>query len=692
VSTPPKKIRYSDSHDIIVPEGHTSCYEFAVTNHRTGAGPYRAFLTYELFPNITEERSLLITSDTGLLHSAAENALFKSFTEALWNTRGNRLTTSKSVVNAIVDGNYDLPNAHVAVHKFGPVPVFVLDKSVKLPVHSRTVDVRIALYPRFEKPRPGEFWTKKRPKCLPGKQEYRQSMTIAPHIVFKRYFEDVAEDFHDLRRLLNIESVYRRAKQTEATLGASVDSKLATFLPKVKLDKTHNEEQREAWTYFLNNASVLYEAAVSHDYALFLLNHVYRVIGIDSHSEEYRIDLMARHQHFATLLGEDRASEIRHSSDVITFIERCLERHDARDLFSHAEYNAAKDLLNGANEAPSPWCAEFAKFAAFAILLHNYDQPGRHVRVFISYHSQVPSSRIIRDQVADYIRSSPKSRTSPLFVSDLPPGTPFKHIIRSAIWCSHGVVAICPANTSTIMSPNEKDYKWIARESEYAKLLKKEILFAIQDGANKARLLEDLANDNIGYLITGSKLMSNELRAKHLVSEYEDSVLSSFSLIHDDPSAKGLDPALAQHLSQFLNNTSVSALYQLLDGYVRQFDLSTQEILIYILDQLGYLGKHPRCWIIAKLATYYANDFKRATRAFEYTRQQIRGRILNIRGKPVSLINQRVDDLRYRENLSAVIRILHPSLRTDEIREWRDSWLAKWRRQFPKLLAHSQVS
>jgi hypothetical protein len=636
-----------------------------------------------LFPNKPGERSLLITDDESLLETEEEVALYRTFRETLWARRGDRFATAKSVVNRVVDHEYALKNARIAVHKFGPVPVFALDRVVKLPVHGHHVEARVALYPKKESKQP-HLRARYRPECIRGKHEFRESMTVAPRIVFRRYFEDIAEDFHDLRRTLRLENVYHRAKRIESTLGASVKSKLDAFVPKVRLDKAHDQEGQEAWKYFQDNAGVLYESALCHDYALFLLNEMYRLTGIYPMADKYTNSLAARHVHFALLLGETKANEIRNSSPVIKFVEQCLVRHDSQDLFHYNQCIAARDLLTDSSDAsPYPWCGEIAKFAAFVILLQRFADKNRHVRVFVSFHHEVPSSKLLREQIVDFVRSLPRVHSLPIFVSDLPAGTPFAHVIRAAIWCSHGAIAICPANTSTISSPHEKNYKWIARESEHAVLLKKRLIFGVQNGADADAILADLSDPGLKYLVTGSKLIDNRTRAERLVNAYRQNVISPFKAIVDSPSGARLDPQLAENLSSFAHATSVSALNQLLDGYLRQFERNVQKALIYTLHELDYLGKHPRIWITRKLAQYYGADTQKAARAFDNMKGQVKNRRISVRGKPASLISQLPGDERYFEHLSRVIRVLHPSVGRKELRDWRKSWLNKWIRQFP---------
>lgn len=669
-----KPIPLSQLHEIIPPERDESCYWFKIQNKLTSKRAY-AWLTYELFPDSTGERSLLLTDDSTLLTNLSEKEAYGTLSEALTSAKDERVGVAKTLVNDLVDGKVQMRNVRVVVHKFGPVPAVVAGEKFELIVHGRRVKCQIALFPRQIINESLPLGIRYTPCFISAKREFRRSMSIAPHIVFREYFEGVAEDFHDIRRTLKHTDFYRRAKFAETRLAQSVASKLHQLLPATNLQNATDTEQCEAWSFFHKNAEILYEAKIAYTYALFALNEVYRQMGVH-YSDRYRNELSHVHRLFESLLGARDAASIRERSDVLQFFQKCQDRHEAEDLF-HSEFHVADELLSHAeNDSPNDWCKEFAKFSAFGIIHRRLVPRKGLVRVFISYHHQVPASEILRDQLAQFLRERYGNNIVAVFVSDLPPTMPFRHIIRSAIWLSQATIAICPTDTSNISETRDKNYKWIARESEYSVLLNKRLLFSTQDGASSEDIVRDMKNPEIGYLLSGSRVPSNEQRAKALVKHFVDGVRVQFQLNGLSRKSAHLDPRLQEELPRFLDDLSSRSLEMLLDGYVGQFLVHTQKTLIFLLRRMGYRGTHPRAWLEREISSY--SKFP-ANKTLENFWTQTRNRRLDVGSRGSPLIDYAHG--KYSERLSVIIRVLLPHLKSGERRAWRENWLNKWTKQ-----------
>jgi hypothetical protein len=266
-----------------------SCYEFEVENQKNGTKS-RAFLTYELFPAQSFERTLLLCEDVNffvkLLISPEQKVAFGTLNDLLKAPKNLRLGVAKSIVNRLIDNELSISGARIAVHTYGPVPVIALDEKVEIAVHGRPVKANLAVFPKHKHGDGGS--AAGFPFFISTKSEFRKSMSRSPQLVFQRYLEDVAEDFHDLRRTLRRDDFFRRARNIEKTLSASIGSKLKNFVPKQSLAKFDDEDRKNAWTFFKEHAEMLYEVSIARYWAFFLLNEVYETVGMFSISQDYR--------------------------------------------------------------------------------------------------------------------------------------------------------------------------------------------------------------------------------------------------------------------------------------------------------------------------------------------------------------------------------------------------------------------
>jgi hypothetical protein len=341
-------------------------------------------------------------------------------------------------------------------------------------------------------------------------------------------------------------------------------------------------------------------------------------------------------------------------------------------------FHAAQVLFSLAKDAPGLWCREFAKFAGFVAIVTRLAAPKRWTRIFISHHQEVPASEVVREQVSAFIISEKTHNCAALTVRNLPSGTPLRHIIRAAIWLSHGTIALCPADTREISSVDEKNYKWIARESEYTLLLRKPVLFGVQEGADRDKIIADFSDPHIGYLMTGSKLPDDKDRAKALAEQFSEHISSSFDVKGINTSAQHLDVRLQENVSNFVEDLKLSTLEIILNGYVRQFDPETQRALILALTLMGPLGKKPKCWFVTQFAAKWkSGNEHNAERAFVNMWNHVRDRKLDIGHRGLPLIDS-PDRRRYYERVALAIRLIRPEMSTRDRKHWRASWLARW--------------
>jgi hypothetical protein len=685
----------------VQPKSDESCYFFNLIDSRNGREA-AAYLTYELFPSPGVERSVLLTDDERLLASDTDKLGFARLRATLEHKWGRTVLT-KTLVNSIVDGSVDLPGVRVVVHKFGPVAAYVLSEPVEVRVHGRSVVTNVAVFPTPARIATNEVkhgktrmsrrkwddrlpakqareWTDKstRPLFVSDKTEVRTCLSVGLHISLRRYLEDAAEDLHDLRRILGYSELYHRAKRVENTLGQSVRSKLYALVPKAPLGQSRIQADIEAWEIFRGNAGVLYEAAVARSFILYLLNEMYASVGMGNRLEHYRAQIAEQHRKFEALLGTSEWMRIRTASRTLQFLKECQQRYFSG---SPNEFSAAGEILSLADSAPELWAAEVCKFGAFVLILRRLALDKPFVRLFLSHHFEVSASECVRDQLADHLAGRGRRRVAAVAPNDLPPGSPLRHILRAAIWMSQGTVAICPRDTSSIVTGHEdKDYRWIARETEYSLLLQKPVLFGIEAGADATAIKRDLGDSSIGYLVNGTKVAHDEARASKLLEEFADRVRASFVIGSGKRTASFMDGSLKANVDAFADDVTIAAVSNLLSGYLRQIERGGRRTLLATLLALGPLGKCARPTLVDRVASIMKVETGTADREFDNMWRQVRDRHFGVARRPVALLELR--NGKYCERLTAISSSLRTIMGRARYRAWTHEWLLTRAREF----------
>ncbi len=107
---------------ILSPAREESRYRYRI---RQAGLDFNAYLTYEV-PQVSDERSILLVNVSYAFIDDEHRVEYSRFIERIRESSG-RFTGMKNIVNRLVDGEFaKLPNVRVAVHKYGPVPVYVL--------------------------------------------------------------------------------------------------------------------------------------------------------------------------------------------------------------------------------------------------------------------------------------------------------------------------------------------------------------------------------------------------------------------------------------------------------------------------------------------------------------------------------------------------------------------------------------
>jgi len=393
------------------------------------------------------------------------------------------ITTAKSIVNSVYEGVLDIPNISVAIHKHGPVPVYILPGSHALTLYGREIQARIGIYQDILGDSTSEYlW----PSVIGDKHQFLLSLSIARHlrIIFSRYFEDVGELFFDIEHHLNFPEVVRAAFEIEAILSESVNRKLNLILNHRGYPPDSAEIARQLLADY---PDVILTAQYARIWALFALNHLYRILGLKDYADEYRAKLEKLKEDFDQAHTDGAFQEFAGETPEIADLEAALQRFWTGDAGGYRV------------EESSDWIHRFLGFARFVGFLRTEQVTPHQARIFLSSQHDVPVPEKVRKITEDFLLARYNANLKPLIVDENIAGVLFKDKIRSRIWLSDSVLAIAPRNQGVAVN-QVKDLSWIAREVDHGLGLSKRVVLFMEEGTDQSSVLTQFTRSDLEYL------------------------------------------------------------------------------------------------------------------------------------------------------------------------------------------------
>ncbi len=434
-----------------------------------------AFLTYNVLDGSNPSRSVLLISERSIDIPPSLNQDWNGFLEHFPTTR--RFAAAKARATELqLNPAHRPPHEGVAVHKYGPVPCFLVGarrdrdwKGNNLQFAGQPITVEIAIFPTvveegYREPRPANPQAEKSDAILLLK-------AVQPCLeqVLNRYLEDACEDLHDIQNHLSLSEGLGRIQKMEANLRSSLD-------PKLRLLPTSSESHPPAAHDNDSNEAVM------------LANDIYQ-----SKSHEIEIARMARHcitlisDHYHGVLdfragdGATNQSVQRARDSLSRWVQNPAfpAMEDGVDLRSLAK--VASSLLNLTSppslEGNTPvWIGRLHAFASLLHQLRTRNPEASGPKVFIS--------TLRNDQFSDWVFQSLKEAAKQIqgapeliFVRDTETGADFHDRIRIGVWRSDGVVAVLGPSKGPTGQPLSGSYKYIVLEADLAVLWEKQMRF-----------------------------------------------------------------------------------------------------------------------------------------------------------------------------------------------------------------------
>ena len=624
---------------IISPTNDESCFEYEVIVDDISLS---GFLTYEFFPQKSTYRNLLILSESNVLISNEIKHNYGFFKETLKsNINRGKFIGIKSVVNQIVDGSLCIDDVKIAIHKFGPVPVYILPGIHSLTFKGKEVNVFLGVYPCLPNRNTNKNNRKlyATPTFINSKQEYLECLDLGLGFLFKRYFEDIAEDMVDIENHLSNTKVFERAKAIEMTLAGSIKQKIDTVMPSLaEWEKYINKDyfycsQIKECEIFEKTADWLYLASYSRIFSLYFINELYKHIGLSSQSNKYLDRFKSMEDVFKKLLGEENLHLVKQNLNQYNDLSKALH------FYINKQYIDLQNLKNNTKT----WTDQIIDFAKFVSLLNEYNIFNSRGRIFISYHHNVFKTKIVKNQIENYIKEIFDDNIEILYCNSRKTRRDFIKEIKGKIWLADIVEGIFPADTTEISHlQQEKDYIWIAMEAEHGLLLDKDLIYILEEGTDVKKVINDIKSDRMGFLSPNAR-QNPEERINNLISSITNYNFTEFTVNDLDESSNFLDPRVKDLIKEEVKTSISVRIEKMVIGLIHQLPIEICETLcdIYKIAKYDSLERHPKTWYIKKLretnpSRYYSDQ--KAEKLFDNCWELLKNRTIIVKGKDIRLI------------------------------------------------------
>lgn len=593
------------------------------------------YLTYNLLGNL-DKRTLLVTSEDGFLQNSKNLENFEILKQKMFyyaKTRGS-FEVTKTVVNDIYINNVTIPNTGIAVHKYGPVPVFIFPEPIEIIFNGNKRKCNIAILPKVQ----GIKLANQIPIGTQSDIEYLNSLKIRLDIVFKKYLEDVGELLFDIENHSNITIAVKKAKKAMTVLKLSISSKINKIESNAKgIDNHLFRETRRIKNELLGMYSEsIFKAKYASYFAMYFIEEMYNLLGFIKKNDFDLIDKFNDHDDYFQKLNSDLD---------VTLLEEC---------FSYFRYDEGGKIKSThlSNKTDNLWVKRFIDFSNFIYHLKEFKNSkslDTHTpKIFLSYQYKSDSSNIVKNQIKDLIISFFKGKVELLDVKEDQAGTSYKDMIKSGIWLSNSTYT--PLSEKTSIS-NEK-YNWLAKESIHSESLRNDLIYILNEKTGNKILehfKEVLINMN-DYLTPNSRTLKQN--KKNVLLKLNEQVHVKF----DAETVTRLDENMKKQLKDNIEKLIYSKVIQIINMWLNQFD---RKVVNYIIKTNKEIHHPTKMTQMARIVLG-SNSKKSVTYFRNRIWNEVRKRKITINGVEYSLIKQigKTSGAKYTNNISNILKAL----------------------------------
>ena len=634
-----------------------SCFKYQID--AGGLGKIPAKLTYDLLSNGSKRTILLVESRFAsavwnLKTDSGYQELVRRVREKEIQRIGN-ISIAKGIVQDIHDTGDEIPNLIIGAHRFGAVPVAVLPGSYRL--EDQTA-IQVAIYESLSKG--GD--------CIPGatKKDLLKSYSNKLDLLLRCYLEEVAEEFHDIEVFSTRIETFRRLKDVEDILAASVDSKITDIVTHAesKKDKELYDLARLVWERF--DLSILV-AAHARVFALYFVNELYRFLGIEDRTKKYYHRWQEDSKFFRQMYGPKHYDTLVEAgaNSSLYFLRETLRRYWAGDEID--------ELISETTEG---WLSQFLCFARFVNSIRREFKSSRIPSIFLSAQHRVPAVNRFAEAMEKYLAGRCDPSGSPmaqlLRVSDEKGGSNIGRMVMNRIWQSNAVLAAIPKQWSET-EDGKGNLKWVAKEIDHGLLTKRKVSIFMEEGIDRKDVRLQFQQE-IEHLASAEGRISKDARKKVLVEQIDNIVNASFR--YSDKG--GLDGNARDGLDEAVAKARETLGRELVLGFLSQFpeddEMTIARVLYLLTKPLKKSEIARKLSVMTKSeATLFPElsspkEINVAKKAFDKAWVKARKRTICLDGESFPLI-VRIGQS-YRGNLRGVLKCIRPELSVQEVETW----------------------
>jgi hypothetical protein len=347
---------------------------------------------------------------------------------------------AKALALDIHEGNLDILNVDVAVHTYGAVPIYLVPRSaVSLEIFGQRRDCEVGIFVSGRDTESLKIASDEGLREPINSLFLVRSLRIRPDLTFIRYMEDVGEYVYDLRTKRNWTAVFRYGRKIEDLLNASVKSKILTVLNHATVRGARSSSEvgiaihAESHKYLQEYSALLYKFSTARIIYLFVLNHMYRAVGMKDkcahYDEEYR-ESWREFFRSNTELGDVRESDPEIAA--LAAVWNCW--HSSNPQQALAWFHKQSGSL-------AHWLQRLVDFAYFASTIVELNTNRDAIKLFFSSR-HVPTMKQTRQEVDKLFRGRFGGRASVLYVESEQPSFSFRDQIAPQIWLSDVVLSV----------------------------------------------------------------------------------------------------------------------------------------------------------------------------------------------------------------------------------------------------------
>lgn len=443
-----------------------------------------AELTYRLHPTErAPERDLLRITQQGafrLFPGLQTTEGYRRFLERVPPGDLGALRRAKAL--AVDLGRRQDPELAIAVHQFGPVPVFLLPERITVSQRNKPVQCDIAVYPDLN----GYSGD----RSIPSNQRsgplsvYLQAYGIDLATTLLKYQEDVGEFFHDMRFYLSRTEVAEACRMARDTLSGSLRRKLSDI--DRGLQSSVDEERELACALVDRYGHEIRVAELACELGTGLVNEMLVHCGVGSH----RWDRQSWSEAITSLACEPGPDG--DADGIVDLLMDCATVMGG----DHAPEPEQWQALSGRGDRSGvPWLGAFVDMTGHILRLRRHEAEAQRARVFVSHRHDDSVAGSFFDDLEERINSEFALRC------DLERGTsggPKKEICESArigVWRSDVLLcAIPPRSGAGADKPDDMALAWVLSELDHGCLTMRQCIpyVAAEWRAHRSRAADGL--------------------------------------------------------------------------------------------------------------------------------------------------------------------------------------------------------